>query len=247
MPWAKIDDDAPTHPKFVAAGSVAAFGFWVAGNCYCNKRLTDGFITTAALTLLSPVVRRGEARRLADRLVAAGLWATVEDGYQVHDFLEYNPSAARVGGRNAVLNADRTPFQTIKERRQNAVPTKMRTPFGTMPTRARLPDPARPIPPSPPPFRLRHGPNTPPTSTGSSRRSRRATAIPSPPVPTQSPSAPTWSPRPRPGPAVTSHPRRRCSGSVTTTGIRGRREPDRPAQALPMARVSEAHLRSLLP
>src|SRR3990167_4385261 len=123
MPWAKIDDDAPTHPKFVVAGSIAAFGFWVAGNCYCNKWLTDGVIATAALTLLSPVVRRREARLLADRLVAAGLWAAVEGGYQVHDFLEYNPSAARVREDRKATAARKNRWKERRsERVQNIVP-----------------------------------------------------------------------------------------------------------------------------
>ncbi|MBI4636119.1 MAG: hypothetical protein HY727_07185 [Candidatus Rokubacteria bacterium] len=164
MPWAKIDDDAPHHPKFVKAGSIAAFGFWVAGNCYCNKRLTDGFIEASALRLLSPTVRPQQAPRLAQRLVSAGLWEAVEGGFRVHDFHQYNPTSEQVKAeRNAAKerkdrwrerrsersrNAVPHSSGTLSERRSPIVGNAVRNALGTMPTRARLPVPD-PIPPTP--------------------------------------------------------------------------------------------------
>lgn len=119
MPWAKIDDDAPSHPKFVKAGSIAAFGFWTAGNCYCNKRLTDGFIAREALLLISPVVKPAEARRLAAALVEAGLWEVVDGGWRVHDFHHYNPTAADVKAERQA-SADR--IKRWREKRRGNAP-----------------------------------------------------------------------------------------------------------------------------
>jgi hypothetical protein len=95
MPWARIDDDAPSHPKMFRAG-VEAFGFWVAGNCFCNKRLTDGFIPDDALALIYPGTLPRKAVALAERLVQVGLWERVEGGWRVHDFHQYNPTADEV-------------------------------------------------------------------------------------------------------------------------------------------------------
>lgn len=163
MPWAKIDDDAPSHPKFVRAGSIAAFGFWTAGNCYCNKRLTDGFIARESLGLISPVVKLAEAKRLAVALVDAGLWEEAKGGWHVHDFHQYNPSAEDVKADrkatterirrwrdkrrgNAPRNAVTPPPRNGSG---NAVTSTPVTPLVTLPP-ARAVLPARPLPPNPP-------------------------------------------------------------------------------------------------
>ncbi len=92
MPWVKLDDQFPDHPKIVEAGPLAGW-LYVAGLAYCGRFITDGFIP------------RGQVRRLADlddpmalaaRLVAVHLWEEAEDGYHVHDYLHYNPSSAQV-------------------------------------------------------------------------------------------------------------------------------------------------------
>ena len=53
MTWVRIDDEFPQHPKVVRAGPLG-MALQVAGLCYCNKYLTDGFIPWAvAKTLLN--------------------------------------------------------------------------------------------------------------------------------------------------------------------------------------------------
>jgi hypothetical protein len=93
MPWLKIDDRVRTHPKTVKAGPAAAW-FWFCGICYCREHLTDGFIGDGMISSLAPGVTSG--KKLAEKLVAARLWHRVEGGYQVHDFLEWNPTRASV-------------------------------------------------------------------------------------------------------------------------------------------------------
>lgn len=95
MPWLRIDDRVRTHPKIVAAGPDASW-FWFCGICYCREHLTDGFLPSGILASLCPGVGIAAARRLATKLVAENLWHKVQGGYQVHDFLEWNPARAVV-------------------------------------------------------------------------------------------------------------------------------------------------------
>ena len=92
MVWIRIDDQIAHHPKFLAAGPLASW-FWICGNAYCNKYLTDGFIPESALGALGGVTG---AKRLAERLVDVGLWTKDGTGFRVHDFHDYNPTAAQV-------------------------------------------------------------------------------------------------------------------------------------------------------
>lgn len=89
MPWVRIEDTFYDHPKVLAAG-LAAIGLHVVALCYCNSKLTDGAVPKAAVRLL------GGTTAQAARLVAAGLWQSTDDGWLIHDFLDYNPSRASV-------------------------------------------------------------------------------------------------------------------------------------------------------
>ncbi len=95
MAWVRTDDNAPNHPKFFRAG-VAAAGFWWGGLCYANRNLTDGFIPASDLKLVYPGVAMKQAIALAGRLVEVGLWERRDDGWQIHDYHDYQSSAADV-------------------------------------------------------------------------------------------------------------------------------------------------------
>jgi len=111
MSWVKIDDRAPEHRKQLAAGAVASW-LWVCGLAYANRQpARDGFVPTAVLPMLYPIP--GVAKQ-AERLVDAGLWERVDGGFQIHDYLDFQPSrteveqasarkaaAGRVGGRKS--------------------------------------------------------------------------------------------------------------------------------------------------
>lgn len=94
MTWVKLDDLFPEHPKVQRAGQAAAW-LHVAGICYSSRYLTDGIVPDAALAGLGQY-GRGRARKLADVLVEAGLWERVNGGYQVHDYLDFQPSRQKV-------------------------------------------------------------------------------------------------------------------------------------------------------
>jgi hypothetical protein len=113
MVWAKLDDEILDNPKIARAG-VFGFALHVAAITWCSRNLTDGFIPTSRVTALltldrvhfdvanpfalidGPRSMGGEegldALAIADHLVLVGLWHSVDGGYELHDFLKYNPS-----------------------------------------------------------------------------------------------------------------------------------------------------------
>lgn len=88
MPWVRLDDQFPDHPKVVQAGPMAAW-LYVCGLAYCARHLTDGFIPAPQVPRLVVGAAPG---KLVARLLHAGLWEEVAGGFNVHDFLNYNPS-----------------------------------------------------------------------------------------------------------------------------------------------------------
>lgn len=120
MGWVRTDDNSSNHPKFFRAGP-AAFGFWVAGLGYCNRNRTDGFIPARDLPLVFVGVTPARALKIAETLVEVGSWKTVDDGWQVHDYLRYQPSAAQI---TADTDAAARRYTTWKQRRCNAVATE---------------------------------------------------------------------------------------------------------------------------
>lgn len=89
MTWVKIDDAMPTHPK-ISGLTDRAFRVHIGGLCYCGRYLTDGFVPSSALRSI------GGTAKKAQELVDARLWAVVAGGYEINDYLVYNPSRVQV-------------------------------------------------------------------------------------------------------------------------------------------------------
>ena len=89
MSWAKFDDMFPWHRK-VRRLSDAAFRLHTTAIIYCSRDETDGFVTLEDIDEMPGI--KGRDKSIGE-LVKRGLWEVVEDGWEVHDFLEYNPSA----------------------------------------------------------------------------------------------------------------------------------------------------------
>ncbi|MCC6315400.1 MAG: hypothetical protein IT337_15455 [Thermomicrobiales bacterium] len=99
MAWVKLDDQFHDHPKVIDAGPLAE-ALYFRGLTYATRFLTDGFVPMGYLRRMGDLDALAEAKRL----VACGLWDEVEGGYQIHDYLDYQPSKARVladRGKNA--------------------------------------------------------------------------------------------------------------------------------------------------
>jgi hypothetical protein len=92
MTWVRIDENFPEHPKTMAAGDDAAWWF-VCALAYCNRQLTDGLIPAATVRRLT---NHKHPIALAMKLVEVGLLERTDDGFMVHDFLNYQPSKASV-------------------------------------------------------------------------------------------------------------------------------------------------------
>jgi hypothetical protein len=88
MPWFRLDDSFHSHPKVIAAGNEAV-GLFVRCGAYCAQHLTDGFVPEQVMLLYG-------SRELADALVRAKLVRRVRGGWQIPDYLDYNPSAQTV-------------------------------------------------------------------------------------------------------------------------------------------------------
>lgn len=92
MAWIKLDDGLPEHAKIISVGGDAAW-LHICALAYANRNLTDGHIPTGVLHRLSD---RRQAAKLAARLVAVGMWHLDDDGWLIHDYLEYQPPRAKV-------------------------------------------------------------------------------------------------------------------------------------------------------
>jgi len=102
MPWARIDDQFPDHPKVIGAGPLAEL-LHVRAICYANRHLTDGVIPAGIVPRLAHDFDRltldgTDARSIdwAGIMLKHGLWEPHGDGYRIHDFLVYNLAKADV-------------------------------------------------------------------------------------------------------------------------------------------------------
>ena len=123
MAWVRIDDSFPDHPKAVQAGPLACW-LYVCSIAYANRYLTDGFIPERQIWRL---IDSDDAEALADALIDSGLWEQADGGYQIHDYLDYQPSAERVKA-DRVHNAERQAKWRKSNAGSNAVTNEPVTP-----------------------------------------------------------------------------------------------------------------------
>lgn len=90
MSWVRVDDDMPDSPKIVPL-SDAGFRAYVTAICYASRNLTDGFIPYKKAREFA-----GRGRVLQE--LVPGLWEVCEGGFNIHDYLIYNPTRAEVEG-----------------------------------------------------------------------------------------------------------------------------------------------------
>jgi hypothetical protein len=94
--WFRIDDSFVGHPKVVALATVAgkhrkgALALWTLAGAWSSRHLTDGFVPSGVLSMLGGTPAEARA------LVAAELWDVVPDGFQFHDWSDWNPLRSHV-------------------------------------------------------------------------------------------------------------------------------------------------------
>lgn len=128
MPWFRLDDSFYSHPKVIAAGNEAV-GLFVRCGTYAAQHLTDGFVRQDVALLYG-------SAELAGTLVRTKLWHRARGGWQIHDYLDYNPS------REAVENERKAAAERQKRRRE-AMPSRRES---RRDTAVSTPAPTRPVP-----------------------------------------------------------------------------------------------------
>lgn len=111
MGYVKHHDERLDHMKLLAAGPLASHLDDMA-ILWCNKNLTDGFVPKRQVRRLvdwegvftmpndgDAVPVQVDPLDLAATLVEVGRWDPVEGGFQVHDYLEVQRSAAQIRER----------------------------------------------------------------------------------------------------------------------------------------------------
>lgn len=97
MSWLKLDDQIFYNRK-VAQCDTNAKMLYIVGLSYCANQLTDGFIPTGTLPLLAGMAGLDWqiANQSAGKLLEVCLWFATPNGWQIPDYLEYNPSREQV-------------------------------------------------------------------------------------------------------------------------------------------------------
>lgn len=154
MAWAKLDDRFHEHRKVrrVWRACPAAVGLHVMAITYCAGHETDGFIDRDFVEEKLP--NRRDRDRALDALVEAGLWEPTDDGWTLHDFLDYHPSRAEAEAQRAELSVKRAEAGRkgglARAAKANAKQTSSTLPASNVANPS--PVPSRPVanPPSPP-------------------------------------------------------------------------------------------------
>lgn len=158
MSWVRIDDAFDDNPK-VEELSDAAFRLYVTTLCWCSRHSTDGHVT------LTVAKKRGTLKAIRE-LLDANLWLEIPGGYEVNDYLAYNPSKAEVAARREAIgkrvrkHRGNGNCNAVTDDAQTALPKESETPLpragardAGVRARVSRPDPSPgeiPLPPSEP-------------------------------------------------------------------------------------------------
>lgn len=142
----RVDDGFYKHSK-VRGLTDRAFRLHLVGLSVCAHDLTDGYLGTKDVKLLT--IEVGATRRHVDELVDAALWLPAHGGFQINDFLDYNPPAEQVKRERRELSEKRRAAGRKGAEKRWQTDGK---PDGKRHGNA---DPVLPIAPSPPVFKTK--------------------------------------------------------------------------------------------
>jgi hypothetical protein len=121
--WLRIESNFASHRKVLAAGQqlgkgavARVIGIWTIGACYAVAHLTDGLVPGLVLKDTRYDKKPGE---VIEAMVAARLLHVEGDSYRLHDFHDYNPSAADVKEKRQTDQARKRQFQKLSARNPN--------------------------------------------------------------------------------------------------------------------------------
>src|ERR1043166_3680167 len=114
--WLRIDDAALSHPKIIGMVDLRRpLDLWIWGLAYAQMHLTDGLIPSEA-------VPKGTTRAV-DELVKRRLWEPDEQGYRIHDHLDWNDPREVVVRRKKKAKDRKQAWLTKQD--QNALPREV--------------------------------------------------------------------------------------------------------------------------
>jgi hypothetical protein len=110
--WSRLDAGYFRHPKVAAMGKDGR-ALDLAGICWATQNETNGHIPRAALALIAH--EADVKTRVVSIVVAAGRWHENGDGWDIHDYLDFNRSADEI-------RKERNRWQRNKARQRASTP-----------------------------------------------------------------------------------------------------------------------------
>jgi len=95
VPWARFADDYLGNPK-LARLSTAAIALDMASIIYSARDLRDGYLTDHDVRAIAALLHLRRWEPATDELVVVHRWVVVPGGWEIHDYLDYQPSRAKV-------------------------------------------------------------------------------------------------------------------------------------------------------
>ena len=103
--WLRVSDDVFTNRKFERAweDDPASVGLWLFASSHSGHHLLDGAVPRRFVRQWFTTSSR--ERRATGALVDAGLWLPNGDGWEIHDWADYNPTRDEVLAKRAADSA----------------------------------------------------------------------------------------------------------------------------------------------
>jgi len=168
MPWVRFADDYLSNPKVVTLGPLPRL-LDLASIIYSARELRDGHLTRADVITVAAQVGIVRWVRPAAELVEVGRWHAQADGaYDIHDYLEYQPSRVEVLAKRAARAEAGAAGGRASAQAKAGANGQAKLKQNSSKTSTPYPDPVNPVPdPDPEP------PRAPPDEQGRRRPSRR--------------------------------------------------------------------------
>jgi hypothetical protein len=115
MTWFKVDDRWHSHRKVIGV-SLSARGLWATLGSWCAAELNGGHVPHDVVRHYASTKKL--SNKLSKELVDAGLWESVDGGFNFHDWHDHQPT-------KEVVLARRTAVKARVTRHRNAVTTPL--------------------------------------------------------------------------------------------------------------------------